>query len=525
MKRLFLVFTFACLLFSSGFPQSNYRTLLTIDSLAKTNLPTLSLKENVKLVLNQNRRNKKIIESNIISQIFLVDTIHTYSSNGESRTIYSYSSDGIIIKALVQNLNGDTWENFSQDSISIDNSGNTLFTSYSLWQNQSWVTQWKYSYTYDSNGMIEQIMFENTINNILTKVFLDTYNYSGDFLQSMTEQKWQDNQWENISTDEYTNDSQGNLLTDTHESFPDSNRTRETYTYNNESKVLTQLYESWDGNWINKNRLTNSYDENGNQLTILNEKWTNNSWVGVARVTNTYNSANKILTFHTEIYDTINSNWINNGLSISTYDINNNLISYISKSWLNGQWVDNYYYDYTYDNNNSLLTLTCKQNNNGAVKNVWQQSYKNDSTGQTIQGEYFSWQGSSWVSTDGSLNFTDGLQRAFGFYASKFTVTYKSSITSAKDNPILSDKYSLSQNYPNPFNPSTVISYRLSVGSIVSLKIFDILGREVATLVNENQQTGNYEVTFDASKLSSGIYFYKLQAGFFVETKKMILIK
>ncbi len=85
--------------------------------------------------------------------------------------------------------------------------------------------------------------------------------------------------------------------------------------------------------------------------------------------------------------------------------------------------------------------------------------------------------------------------------------------------------FNLEQNYPNPFNPSTVISFKLSVSSFVSLKIFDILGREISTLVNEEKQPGNYEVTFDASKLSSGIYFYTLQSGSFVETKKMILIK
>jgi len=86
-------------------------------------------------------------------------------------------------------------------------------------------------------------------------------------------------------------------------------------------------------------------------------------------------------------------------------------------------------------------------------------------------------------------------------------------------------EFSLGQNYPNPFNPSTVISYQLSVKSFVSLKLYDVLGNEVAELINEEQQPGNYEVVFDASQLSSGIYFYQLRAGSFVSTKKMILLK
>jgi streptogramin lyase len=87
------------------------------------------------------------------------------------------------------------------------------------------------------------------------------------------------------------------------------------------------------------------------------------------------------------------------------------------------------------------------------------------------------------------------------------------------------DKFELSQNYPNPFNPSTKIKYQIATSNPVSLKIYDVLGNEVATLVNELQSTGNYEVTFDASTLPSGIYIYKLQAGSFIETKKMILLK
>jgi len=85
--------------------------------------------------------------------------------------------------------------------------------------------------------------------------------------------------------------------------------------------------------------------------------------------------------------------------------------------------------------------------------------------------------------------------------------------------------FQLEQNYPNPFNPSTNINYQISQNDFVSLKVYNVLGSEVAILVNETKPAGNYEVTFDASSLSSGTYFYKLQTGSFVETKKMILMK
>ena len=93
------------------------------------------------------------------------------------------------------------------------------------------------------------------------------------------------------------------------------------------------------------------------------------------------------------------------------------------------------------------------------------------------------------------------------------------------ENNFVADDFSLEQNYPNPFNPSTSIQYRVSSISNVLLKVYDVLGNEVATLVNEEKPAGSYEVKFDASGLSSGIYFYKLQAGNFIESKKMLLLK
>ncbi len=87
------------------------------------------------------------------------------------------------------------------------------------------------------------------------------------------------------------------------------------------------------------------------------------------------------------------------------------------------------------------------------------------------------------------------------------------------------ENFNLSQNYPNPFNPSTMISYQLASDSHVTLKIFDILGQEVKILVDKNEQAGNYSIQFNASGLSSGIYFYSLTAGSFRQVKKMILIR
>jgi hypothetical protein len=98
------------------------------------------------------------------------------------------------------------------------------------------------------------------------------------------------------------------------------------------------------------------------------------------------------------------------------------------------------------------------------------------------------------------------------------------------DSPKNPASFALYQNYPNPFNSSTVINYELQVPSVVSLKVYDVLGREVAILVDKVKEAGTHSVTFDTrnttlATLKSGVYFYQLKAGSYVETKKMIYLK
>ena len=89
----------------------------------------------------------------------------------------------------------------------------------------------------------------------------------------------------------------------------------------------------------------------------------------------------------------------------------------------------------------------------------------------------------------------------------------------------IANTYSLSQNFPNPFNPTTTIKFSLPKDGLVKLVVYDVLGKEVATLVNDEQTKGNYQVTFNASKLTSGVYFYKITSGDFSDVKKMLLVK
>jgi hypothetical protein len=103
-----------------------------------------------------------------------------------------------------------------------------------------------------------------------------------------------------------------------------------------------------------------------------------------------------------------------------------------------------------------------------------------------------------------------------------FTPTNVTGINGTNSVPV---NFMLSQNYPNPFNPSTTIKYSVPHADLVSLKIYDILGREVRTLINEYKSPGTYYINFNAHGLSSGVYFYRLTAGSYSGVKKLILIK
>jgi hypothetical protein len=102
------------------------------------------------------------------------------------------------------------------------------------------------------------------------------------------------------------------------------------------------------------------------------------------------------------------------------------------------------------------------------------------------------------------------------------TFEYSNIIQAEVGSPI---EISLEQNYPNPFNPTTTIKYQIPERSFVTIKVYDVLGNEIETLVNEEKPAGSYEIEFNGTGLPSGTYFYQLQAGSFVETKKMVLMK
>lgn len=152
---------------------------------------------------------------------------------------------------------------------------------------------------------------------------------------------------------------------------------------------------------------------------------------------------------------------------------------------------------------------------NGTQVSTLSYNNKTDSTGIDIVSDLFK------ISTTGShaIKITGS-----GVKVDKVQLIQRT-FTSVKDKNNIPEGYALDQNYPNPFNPTTKIGYMIPKEAKVTLKVYDILGREVFTLVNAYQAAGFYEVKFNASRLATGVYIYRIQAGDFVQTKKMMLLK
>lgn len=173
------------------------------------------------------------------------------------------------------------------------------------------------------------------------------------------------------------------------------------------------------------------------------------------------------------------------------------------------------------------------------LRNTWVHSLAINSTGNLFAGTRYDGifrsgdNGNNWTQTNSGFtaNFASCIAINDGGYV--FVGTLGSSVfrsvgstTSVKESgENIPTKFSLSQNYPNPFNPTTTIEYSIPRASLVKMQVYDILGREVATLINEVKSAGTYTATFNAANIPSGVYFYRLQAGSFTETKKLILLR
>lgn len=295
------------------------------------------------------------------------------------------------------------------------------------------------------------------------------------------------------------------------------------FFYNSQGQVIYYIFQEYvDRSWENYQRVSFEYDLNGNEIQRLTEEW-QNSWLNLSLNTNYFSNVNRRDSLIVQVW---NSNeWGNYGKTAFTYNQLTEFLEYfISKIWNNGTWK-NYINRRITNDQNGNQTFQIDQLWNG---NNWENSIRRfftyDGLNYTLTAYCELWNGTDWYLDDGDIIIENPDGFRMGFIMNNVFIYYKTIGVNDEINS-LTDNYSLYQNYPNPFNSTTKIKYTIPHSGRVILKIFDMIGSEVTTVVNNYQTTGSYEVSFQADNLSSGIYFYQLQAGRFVATKKLIFLK
>jgi hypothetical protein len=274
--------------------------------------------------------------------------------------------------------------------------------------------------------------------------------------------------------------------------------------------LLTEsLLQTWDGsNWVDSVKYTLTYDGNNNMSEELKQSWDGSNWKIRTKITYTYDGNNNLIEM---LYQyKMGSNWYTTDKRKFKYDGNNNLIEKLRQD--GGvdvfPWQDDERDIFTYDGNNNRIEWLFQDwdHTDSNWVNENKTKFRYDGNNNMVEKLYQEWDGSNWVNK---------LKHIYSYILITGVGRVEDGVTT----------YSLSNNYPNPFNPSTLINYQIPDAGYVILKVFDVLGNEVATLVNENKGKGQYNITFDASALSSGVYIYQLKVNDYLSTKKMLLMK
>ena len=407
-----------------------------------------------------------------------------------------------------------------QSNILTNGNINNLFHTRSIY-NISTLTPLKKN---NSVGVLDSLIYVTT-NNDRKRI---TYNYNDDLsLNYFTNAVWYSGEW--IKLDKHTNtyNSEGKHISVLCESFNSTTKEwyqteKDIFNYDSLENNIFHLHQYFNGQeFVNSFKSDYYYDVANNLVLSVNQQWMDGKWVNSFKITNTINSDN--LKDTTLFQEWLNNQWINSQITIYDYDVNHSVIDILTKIWQETQWVDHAWAIFEYDDNNLVLeNWQIAQNNNW--KNWFRIFYEYDDDNNLIHLFGKEWKNEQWVPENEPLKVTNPDGILFGYLAKEVFLFYRNP-TSVRSKKNIADGFNLFQNYPNPFNPTTTLSYQLPKASNVVLKVYDVLGKEVAELVNENKSAGIYSVNFNASNLPSGLYFYKIQTGDFTEVRKMLLMK
>ncbi|MDA3860977.1 MAG: T9SS type A sorting domain-containing protein [Melioribacteraceae bacterium] len=414
------------------------------------------------------------------SESMLDSAIVTKEDGTKERHIYTYTDESFNNWAtyLWQNWDGSNWINFMYMTYTFDSNGNFTEGFGQQWQDSSWKDYLKYSSTYNSENLVTS--FKSEI--------------------------WDGATWKTVDKSDISYD--GNTSIDISEGsfFGYSYKTKETTTYDLNDNIMSELIEEDNGGtWVNSELITYEYNSDNNKIYEQLNTWN------------------------------VNDEWQNEFETTYTYDSSKNRIEEESKMWYESDWQNDMKTSITFDSNNYMVMNLTSFWNGSDWDDYNRFSYNYSEGGNSFHGLSEEWDGGleSWVAIEGEFHFFDtkGWYTDFGTHGQPYLFdgteidAYFATVTDVETNDLKLSNFSMSQNYPNPFNPSTTINFSIPQQANVKLSVYSSIGEEVVKLLNENISGGVHHITFDATNLSSGIYFYKISVGNFTDVKKMLLLK
>ena len=347
--------------------------------------------------------------------------------------------------------------------------------------------------------------------------------------------QWKDNKWESFYKYEQRYDDNNNWIEWKRYSWSDTgwaNGARSEQSYDNNNNWIEWIGYTWNNNsWQSALRETQSYNSDGNWVVWFEYVWSDSGWTADLKDTVVYNQ-NKLWEEWTE-YEQSDSGWVNYLKENQYYNNNNDWVEWFQYEW-GGEWLKSYKDTIMYNSNNNWIE-NIEYEWNGDWLNSWRETQYYDENFFWSEWTGYEWDGMNWVYYqkenpvyDADYNIVENVLQGWGSTGwtniKKHIYTFSTPTDITEPIPAHMD-YRLENNYPNPFNPLTSIQYQISEKGFVSLKIYDVLGRELTTLVNRFQKPGIYKINFNAGNLPSGTYIYRLQVNDFSASKKLLLLR
>lgn len=411
----------------------------------------------------------------------------------------------------------------------------------------------KYTYTFNSKGKVQEKATSYMVNPGFQTNYRQTYLYDDAKRTNVVlTEKYYNGLWLNDSRTTYCYDDTGNEIFCLDEYFMAGkwyNSFRVSRTFSSNGKLISELDEIFrNGMWMKVSKEQHLYDTNYRSVFDSYEVWENEKLDSVEQYSWEYQAKGDTLyTFWKKFID---GNWQNNGNRVQIYDDEGMKTEELISDWIDNKWILSYReyllsktaekkcwiiefwndgicdskYRYTslYNTERKLISRLEEIDSNGNWEGSFKINYDYDVFGNMVKFQAARWKNNSWQPDDYSYVY-DEVEDFYGF---DITAHYKSiEQIVGIDIEQIPLGFELYQNYPNPFNPETTIIYEIPVSGNVTLKVYDVLGREISTLVNEQKGAGRYKVKFNGNKLSSGTYFYQLRCGSFSEIKKFILMR